>query len=86
MPYRCALQRARAFTLISVNPLNWQHDRFSPEVPAIGVLVALEIITRGGMEEIGPAAGAPVVDEAGSAGALLQALHLTRGRTNHNLL
>jgi hypothetical protein len=38
------------------------------------------------MAEIGPALGAPVVDEAGSAGAFLEPLRLTRGRTNPNVV
>jgi hypothetical protein len=38
------------------------------------------------MEEIGPTLGAAVVDEAGGAGAFLEPLHLTRGRTNPNVV
>ena len=45
----------------------------------IVVLIALEIVTGGGMEEIGPALGAPGVDEAGSAGVFLEPLRLKRG-------
>jgi hypothetical protein len=38
------------------------------------------------MEEIGPALGAPVADEACSAGVFLEPLRLTRGRINPNVV
>ncbi len=38
------------------------------------------------MAEIGPALGAPIVGEAGSAGVFLETLRLTRGRTNPNVV
>lgn len=52
----------------------------------IGVPIALEIVTGGAMAEIGPALGAPIVGEAGSAGVFLETLRLTRGRTNPNVV